>query len=228
MNIQNYMENALDRSVGSSPNDRQDIQDLVNRRFATFSGFLAIERSRGLVPPPELLSFSTSRGQDIVRLMLFRGLEELSEAFLAVAQAGEGEDYDQFHFLEELIDAFNYATSIFFLDQKYSTQSVTDFLHEQAAAYPWHENSQEPGVALTHASLGRLTVLLSGSLGDALRNRSWMNGSQDIYFAGHARLREAIGEVFKVIWAEFADWPEFVAFFLAKDEVLKFRLATKY
>lgn len=212
MNIQHYMAHAqaLEWAL-----DAYSVGEIVSRRMSTFNGFADIERVRGLMPAK--VDLNNSRGQDILRLMLFRTLEEVVESHLS---------HDMDHVLEEMVDAFNYLISIFFLDPlAFSPAEVEQFLVTQAEAV---FIDQKMVARPSPSHLGRLTISLTGQLGDLLRNRAWMTNAQDVYFVGGPVLKEAIADALQVIWMPFADWQQFMNYYVAKDEVLRFRLRTNY
>lgn len=192
--------------LGSIPYDHTDPvawHTILVRREATFLGFCEREARKGLVSLP--VSLNTPRGQDIVRLYAFRALEEYNEAL-------EAHDHD--HVLEELIDSFNYWISLYFLEGK-------DW--PIARDWPVYFGNIRPNLT----DLGSMTARITSTM-DLFRNRSWMENSQDIYFGGYGQLTQAIGYAVNLIASCFPDWNTFWSFFIAKDNVLQFRLRTNY
>lgn len=189
--------------------------DLLILRGHTFYGYCAIETQNGGIDPS--ISLSLPRGQDQVRLLFARTVEEVLEAYHAD---------DLTHFLEELIDAINFATSLLFLVDFHREET-----HDQA--------NQLLDRALTSARYGTLdrihipemlmqTARAMHPLLESLRNRSWMNHSQHPYFQGHKDLLAAVYHVWINILPFFESQDHFKQFYVAKDRVLQFRLATKY
>lgn len=71
--------------------------------------------------------------------------------------------------------------------------------------------------------------MIADKLGDLLRNRSWMNNSQDAYFTGKPKLIELLCELTQLVYQHsFRNFDEFAKYFVAKDRVLQFRLRSKY
>jgi hypothetical protein len=75
--------------------------------------------------------------------------------------------------------------------------------------------------------LGELSLIL-GRVGDLLRNRAWMVHPQDIHFTGREALDKAIIYVSMIIFESFKNFEEFWRYYVAKDNVLQFRLRSKY
>lgn len=183
--------------------DKAAWTSLMDLRAATFQGFAAREAEKGLVSLP--VGLNTARGQDIVRLYAFRALEEYVEAV-------EASDPD--HLLEELIDSTNYWLSLYLLEGK-------GWPIERAWPVSW--GHQRPNVT----DLGLLTAKISKVM-DLFRNRSWMNNAQDVYFGGYGELTQAIEYALNLISRSFPSWEVFWQFYVAKDNVLQFRLRTNY
>lgn len=183
-------------------------RELMNRRFTTFQGFAEIESSKGFVQPK--VNLSTTRGQETIRLLSFRVLEELGEAHLSV---------DPDHYYEELIDAFNYLVSLTFLEGKIQPELLVQ-LEASTKAIGKHQSR------MNFALIGYCTVELGGKLGDFLRNRPWMNQPQNTYFDGD--LVKLIKTTLDSILSLFPDQVTFYRYFCAKDSVLQFRLRSKY
>lgn len=183
---------------------------LIEFRRQTWTGFASIEAERGFVKPK--VSPATSQGQEIIRILCFRVLEELAEAFTS-------EDRD--HYMEELIDAFNYLLSIFLLSGKQSPD-LPEYLYSVSAG----ALGSRRGKKIQQTDLGYVTVILGAELGDLLRNRAWMNNSQNTYFDGD--LFKILEPIFILIWSFFDDYVSFWQYFVAKDSVLQFRLKSKY
>ena len=184
--------------------------DIFQRREDTFLGFLKVEAEKGFLKPS---SIHLSQTQDMVRILLFRTLEEFSEAL-------DADDIK--HHQEEIIDALNFLYSIYFLDTSYLNGD--DIIRELMSYIP---ASAFYGDILTINDLGQLTYYC-GEFGDYLRNRSWMNQPQDLYFNGSVELLKLFRKVTTIAFRAFKNFDEFYRFYVAKDEVLKFRIRSKY
>jgi hypothetical protein len=197
--------------------------DMLGRRLETFRGFATIEADKGFLRPT--VSFHTSRGQEMVRILGFRVIEELTESL---------EAYDsRIHQLEELIDAFNYLISIPLLDPEVIT------IENLASRLFLSLEPDEPGLTIddcfgimewfrSDEGYAWIVSKLAGKLGDSLRNRAWMEQTQDLYFSNSNLLLEIVASVARQIMRCFESWDEFYTYFIAKDEVLKFRLRSHY
>lgn len=189
-------------------------QDLLDRRYKRFHGFCQIEEGRGFVKPS--VSLSSSEGQEIGKILLYRTLEEMAESHLGV---------DPFHWKEEVIDAMNYYLGFCLLDSDRFQDPTLDVLCHEIAIDPTSYNGREK-VSLDE--LGLMTVWIGGELSDYFRNRAWMHNSQDQFFSGDEILTRVTKNVIARMLSTFSNFGEFWAFYIAKDEVLRFRLETKY
>ncbi len=194
--------------------------DLLRRRLITFKGFAAIEERRsGFLSPT--VRVSSVKGQEAIRLLAFRFFEELGEAH-------DSKDPD--HFYEELIDALNYFLSIFLLEEKPDIPALAEQIMSAEIHFlkiPTKIGKIE-GTTFRNISaeiIGRM-VLRFSILGDFLRNRAWMNHSQSTYFDGD--LWELLQYCFIGVLERFPDFPTFWKYYVAKDNVLQFRLRSQY
>lgn len=185
-----------------------NLERMFQWRRETYQGFAELESTRGFLKPQ--VSLATSYGQEMLRSLLMRFFEELTEALEAT---------DPDHILEELIDAVNYLWSMLILDP--DNPPSPKFI---AAIYsdPWVYH--EP---LTEFELGRM-LQVAGTFLAKLRNRSWQNHSQSLYFDGGQALEDFVTYATLEIMGQFTCWDQFASFFWAKDQVLKFRLQSKY
>lgn len=192
--------------------------DLLDLRIETFRGFAEIEEGRGFVQPKA--SFSTSKGQEMLRILLFRVIEEASESYDSV---------DLTHAKEEAIDAVNYLMSALLLDTAFFSREVlaADLLHVAEAVFG-SRGHVRVSTTIGQMSLGSLSYHIAGTLADTFRNRAWMEQSQAPYFEGAITAREVFRKVLVILLQVFESWEEFYKFFTAKDMVLQFRLSTKY
>lgn len=189
-------------------NSAETWEHLLALRTETFTAFAELESKQGFLQPK--VSIRTTQGQEMVRILAFRVLEELGEAHMSTSSD---------HYYEELIDALNYLLSIFVL-----TGEHDPLMHPSLARL--FEEAHRPATRLTRMQLGDVVILLGAQLGDLLRNRSWMQNTQNPYF--DASLLEITAPVFSLIFANFDTFEKFWQFFIAKDNVLQFRLRTQY
>lgn len=207
MNIEDVIE-----AVAVAPLALGTVQAMMEMRRKTFLGFARIEEVQGFVKPS--VSFSTSHGQEMLRILLFRCIEELGEADMSV---------DEKHYKEELIDSVNYLLSAVMLDPTIFTPSeVAAFVYEAA------RTGMFEGQRISEGNFWAMTRILSGKIGDSLRNRAWMSSPQDSYFAGRGEIVDALMFVLGHIFWAFRGWEEFYSYFIAKDVVLQFRLKSAY
>lgn len=179
---------------------------LLARRQLTFLGFVDLERESGFLDAP--VSLSTAKGQEMARILMFRTLEEFVEAIQAK---------DAAHRLEELIDSLNYLWSLMCLDPDVS---LTEF----------PARGIDPifrGQAISASALHLMTYHLASAT-EFFRNRAWMHNAQDVYFNGADQLRESVLMCTDIILSHFESWEQFWRYFIAKDEVLQFRLRSHY
>ena len=102
------------------------ISEMLTRREASFSGFFEIEcRSNHSLTTHRTLS--TSQGQDYARLLLFRVIEEVGEAWESIS--------DDHHF-EELIDAVNYLFAVMIFDSSlFTRRELIDLIYKCAVEH---------------------------------------------------------------------------------------------
>lgn len=214
MNINHFLPRFSDEPFVLTP---AFAAELLARRQSTFRAFAELEAKKGI--GSTTVSLNTARGQDILRLILFRVIEETVESF----SANEAP-----HIKEEAIDAINYLWSLLILDpEKISDERARIVIFDSLLA------AENIGV---YGSISRffrddiatITIQLAGDLCDLLRNRSWMNHAQDPYFVGTDRLIRAIKEVTVTLLKVFDSFDDFARYYLAKDEVLKFRIRSHY
>jgi len=188
-------------------------EKMLTMRLQTFQGFANIEKDRGFIQPK--IHIHTSQGQEVIRMLCFRFLEEVGEAF----ESGEDD-----HYYEELIDAFNYIVSILLLAGEVPTDLAAKLTSVCIVLQSETARSMEKD--LTPASIGWMTISLGAKLGDSLRNRAWMNNSQNTFV--DLDLFEFLLPIFSFIICLFPDFKTFYSYFVAKDSVLQFRLRSKY
>lgn len=197
-------------------------KELVSRRHDKVSRFREIESRKGLLGNGTDLSLDSPTGQDLFRLFLFRMLEELVESYEAV---------DPDHIKEEFIDALNYLFTAMFLDEKYFSPAVVTraldelIVEDMADGMFFTRFGKIP--QLSTELLGHITILTM-QIPEYFRNRSWMHNAQDYVFTGREQVITLLRELFMIGISLFATYDEFHRFFLAKDNVLDFRLKSKY
>ncbi len=204
------------QQVDADPNDPQVWEGLLQRRRFTGDSFLKREVEKGIIH--YITRFDQPPGQDTLRLTMFRIIEEYGEAV---------EASDEEHVLEELMDAFFFLLEIPMLDRYVSIPIIEmkEMLYELA-----QRDTVFQGIRTSTVLGQELGAIAYGFalFTDHLRNRSWMNHAQDVYFAGAKDLKELIRTTAHVIFSSFDDWDQFWHYFIAKDEVLKFRLKSNY
>ena len=190
--------------------------DLLDRRRATFLAFCDLEREKGFIAPP--VSLALPKGQDTARLLMFRAIEEFTEAVNSTSEE---------HRLEELIDSVCYVMSVLLIDpETFTDVDVLRFADELGTA------DNIFGLE-THLSMGDLSTLgqftyYLATATELFRNRAWMVNVQDMYFAGKQALFDALLIAVKLIQHHFDSWESFWGYYVAKDNVLQFRLRTRY
>ena len=192
------------------PQSAEAWSDLFERRRSTFFGFCALERERGFLDPP--VSLALPKGQDAARLIMFRAIEEFVESGTASSRE---------HLLEELIDSINYIMSLGLLDPDVTI--IPDLVEAFATFAGWGIRVNQ----VQNADLANFTYSLA-AITDKFRNRAWMANAQDVYFAGTGELRDAMVDCMVIILVGFDSWGSFWRYFVAKDNVLQFRLRTNY
>jgi hypothetical protein len=202
----------LDSAFPAKGLTKSVFEDMLQRRKKTFKAFAETEATKGFIKPGTPLS--TSQGQEMLRLLLFRVIEELSEAQASTEEA---------HASEELIDALNFLWSLIFIDEQ------EDDLRRLAERLVW---------AWAKAGHTRRTfiqphefcniVYAMGNFADHFRNRPWMKQTQDVYFTGRRIMLDLIAEISKFVFDYFLTERDFYNYFIAKDEVLQFRIRSNY
>lgn len=196
------------------------IAELISLRKVAFDAFAAREQKRGLITG--ITPLETSEGQDALRLYLMRFIEELYEAF----DSHENGDVD-FHTKEELIDAINYLWSAAIQVKAIDNVEFMDSFSTTISSY------SGPSVSLS-AKLSpwliqTLTSLVCLQILPKLRNRSHMVNTQDAYFAHYAQFGHVLGLItLEIMLSGFGNWTDFYRMFMAKHDVLMFRIETGY
>ena len=190
-------------------NSAHNWTEIFNRREHTFRGFAEIEKDKGFIQPA--VSTNTAAGQEMLRILGFRVIEEAAESLDARTWP---------HRKEEIIDSFNYLISMVTIDDNLQTfDAYTSMLRGITAQLFSPHHKQTP---LTLTGLGNISHQIAGRLADTFRNRAWMNHAQDIYFAGGSVMRLTVGGVTRTLLQVFTDFDEFYRYYVAKDDVLQF------
>jgi hypothetical protein len=197
------------------------MQLFLDMRARSYRGFASIEKNKGLLQPE--VSLNTPHGQEMLRMLMFRTIEECVESI---------NSRDRDHELEEVIDAYNYLWAMLIIDPvRFKPLELATMLHKtfidpsSTTNMTW---SGHPGGALDTRDVGEIAEWLAGDVGEVLRNRAWMQNAQDNYFAGIDVLRIAICRVTYRLYRVFPSWTSFAAMYIAKDAVLQFRLRSNY
>lgn len=208
MNVIEFMTEAEVLLSESSP------ATFIHRRRKTFLEFLRIEsQNGGVIHPPHLRIIMTRQGQETVRVLLSRVLEEYIEALEAA---------DPLHLKEEVIDSYNYLLSVMF----YTTEDA-DQMFSQLYKFPELADQKNGGRYLLE-KLPELMVALGDFL-KLLRLRPWQLTVQE---EAGKRVEEGFIHFFlkaqEILLAVFESQREFEKLFLAKDLVLQFRIESHY
>lgn len=187
---------------------------LLEMRERTFLGFVAQETIRGFLRAEATLS--SPEGQEMVRILLYRVLEEFVEAQMSI---------DPVHLKEELIDAINYLLCIPLIDKKLFTKET---LANRLFRLTTDERFGCRKGPIRLDEVGSLTLLLCGELADSFRNRPWMHQVQDVYFSGDRLFLEVLEKSMTLLFSHFDNFSDFASYFIAKDRVLQFRLNSSY
>lgn len=214
MNVLDVMptEDQIPRMI-----DFTECVELMKLRHKRFTMLTKIESERqGFVK--NQADISTPNGQEMLRILMQRTLEEAGESF---------ESTDGVHRKEEVIDAVNFMWAGFLLDPHlFSIRQVAQLLNQSiivaTISHGWVD------LPLDYYDLGVLTYELATRIGDYLRNRPWHQNAQDQYFAGREAMILVWMNAMKVLLKVFKSPGEFWAFFMAKDRVLEFRIQTQY
>lgn len=192
-------------------------ENILTRRQSTFMGFINRESEKGIIVIPA--SLASPKGQDSARLLFFRSLEEYVEASSASSNT---------HVLEEIIDAINYALSCLFIEQtEHQLDSLSVLLHERSEQMFSVSHRAGGRVRPIEFDVGRVAGFLA-RLTEQFRNRSWMEQAQDVIYDGHQAYTDTITKVVLYYLGHFHTWESFHQLYVAKDEVLKFRLRSAY
>lgn len=195
-----------------------DASDLLDLRQKIFLGFCQAEAAQGGIDPS--ISISLPKGQEAVRTLFARTMEELLEAYKSI---------DPVHFQEELIDAVNFGTSIAFLNLGQSGE-VLRFMLGQRLDQVLVDSDDHVMLSPGKDMIPNFFAVAEGfhDLLESLRNRAWQNGAQHSYFNGHKAIVETIVTLWSTVLLYFPSRDDFIRMYLAKAKVLEFRLSTKY
>jgi len=206
------------------PNDLETkIHDMCSYRELVGTGFYDLEVEQGTAA--KVRSLSTTQGQDTIRNYLFRTLEEIGESILSI---------DRAHLLEELIDAFNYYLWVMMFDPVAIDPNRLFVVLEEVLGQDWFSKDANLKGHIVHSTVDRTYFLGKATLkcsviSDYLRNRSWMKQSQANQFAGADEMFDFLRFFMtRLILPYFCNLDEFYSYYMAKNDVLKFRLDSNY
>lgn len=218
INILDYMDR-----VQVPPCTLVSVAHLLDLRESTYRGFTELEKDKGFLTPTA--RFSMPRGQEMIRILLFRCFEELTET--------QDKVLDPMHFLEEVIDALNYAWALCVLDPSECPKApFVHALHAELSAIP--DGTMAPNLESLTEMQGRSRALITTlflaatDLLALLRNRAWQHQAQSLYWDGFPMLVEFEKTVTRELASFFLSWEHFYKFYVAKDMVLQFRIKSKY
>jgi hypothetical protein len=205
------------------PHDQACWERILALRYDTARGFAEIEEQRGFLTKG--INLSTTHGQEQVRILFARGVEEYLEALDAK---------DPKHVREELIDAVNYWLCIAVQDVEFEYSRLSEFLSvtlNPVFNTPEYSYDFTDGARQAMLWTGFKTILFAANpLLEKLRNRAWQNSAQSTYFDGRPQLYTFTKIMLReIILKGFAgSWEDFIAYYIAKDNVLQFRIRSDY
>lgn len=205
------------------PDLETKIRWMLEYREVVFDGFYKLEVAQGTAP--EVRSLSTTQGQDAIRNYLFRTLEEIGESILS---------HDRPHLLEELIDAVNYYLSVMMFDPVSIDPNRLHVVLEEVLSQNWFSKDAHLKGHVVFSDVDRTYFLGKATLqcsviSDYLRNRSWMRQAQANQFAGADEMFNFLRFFMTcMILPYFCNLDEFYSYYMAKNDVLKFRLDSNY
>lgn len=192
-----------------------EVRKMLDHRTAVHRGFAELEVRKGVLAPQ--MDFCSTRGQEGIRILVQRTIEEFMEAYTSE---------DRAHVLEELVDSINYLWILALIDpnapRDHMVKAIYDGLNYTNGDWISSANKR-----LDIYTIGAFTYAFNGLL-EKLRNRAWMHNSQDIYFAGWEDIAFALAVGTRHCRVHFNSWEEFAQYYYAKDLVLQFRLKSKY
>lgn len=209
MNVLDLLETRGEDEV--PPLNADTLESMLTMRKQTYTGFAALESEKGFLKPET--RFASSQGQEMIRILLMRFFEELTEAHEAT---------DPLHVQEELIDALNYLWTLAIIDPTCPLPWPRILEHEFIEHLNW--GHQYPPAEY---EIGKL-MLYATFLLSTLRNRPWQNNPQSLYFDGWKPLGDFIAVATRYTIEHFEGWESFYRVFSAKDAVLQFRITTRY
>lgn len=214
MNIQQFWPAELPEVL--QENTIAAWSEILIQRKEVYAGFCRIEEQHGFLT--RSASLATSQGQEMIRILTMRMIEEILE----MMHSG-----DPRHVKEEVIDAFNYGIMVALLDSSITASMWSDLLRKCRSGFEHDLRGVMSGPSFEQAAFMGLLDQLHSML-EKLRNRAWQNRSQSTYFDGWPQVLDFAEYLVAYIAIFFSDWEEFVSFYLAKQSVLTFRIETKY
>lgn len=214
MNIHDYMLDVSNIPKDLRNPDTYSFAKLLAMRMVTYQAFAGIEAQKSFLKPE--LSLAQAVGQDAIRVLFQRFLEEMTES-------RDAKTYP--HQAEEGIDAINFLWSMLIIDPQAPIGEI--FLEDLVRAWENSESGHYQGCSFSVEDLGIVVADFYPTF-NKLRNRSWMSNPQSLYFDGWGELSQSVEFASQVIFGLYEDWDQFLQYYLAKDEVLHFRLESKY
>lgn len=216
MNIRDFWDEAIPQSMEIP--GAEAWQAILACRASTYRGFAKVEEIHGLVNLD--IRLDTAPGQDVLRTMTMRGLEEMLES------AGS---FDPDHRLEELIDALNFFLNLAVMDKTIDLGRLVQDLSSQFYGFGIVDPLSEPLVWTTEINYALIDALTDmAPMLARLRNRSWQNSPQSTFFDGWPETCNFLSSVCYRLLNFFPSWESFVRYFMAKDRVLQFRIKSQY
>lgn len=215
MNIHDFWDGVIPDPEPSL----ETVQEALRLRRSTYRGFAELENHYGFLTPETDLAGSA--GQEMVRILLLRGVEELLEAQNSSSFS---------HFREEVIDSLNYFWTLGILDPKKIRERVLaeNLLQSILLVRYCPEDETLPSLRRRVREGWGDILEAAHPLLESLRNRAWQHQSQSLYFDGVPALLQFLRRTTRQLLEYFPSWEEFHRYYLAKDRVLQFRLRSRY
>jgi len=218
MNIRDYWGVPMPAAFNLDHGPEGAVEEMLDLRRQDFQGFAEIETQNGFLTPE--MNLASSQGQEAVRVLILRGIEEWLEAIHSIEEE---------HKLEELIDAWNYFLSLAVIDP--SSPTFVAGLAWELAGFLEHGPKWGPPPVTVPGLQGRmLQFLVFGAhpVLEKLRNRAWQNSPQSVYFDGWTAVAVFLRSLFTILLSEFGSWELFARYYWTKHLVLQFRLKSRY
>jgi hypothetical protein len=193
--------------------DLDAVIGLLDLRIASFRGFAEVEHHKGSIVSPTV-DLRSALGQEVIRIFMMRGIEEVLEAWDAISDD---------HRYEELIDAINFFWAIGIMDPTLNFTSITKAIYDGLKEA---EGKSEYALMDFEGYVPALNSI--NDLMASLRNRSWQQNAQSTFFDGFPFLLHFLKTITIFLRLRFHSWDTFWKMYIAKDKVLQFRLKSGY